>query len=131
MVRTRALATVGMVLAGTVLWTAGSVPAERPAASPAPATGPVFDQQLFWQTAKVYCDSCHTGPRASGKLNLAALDLSRLDVHGETWEKILRKMRNREMPPAGAARPASATYDTIIASIVAERDRVERLNPNP
>ena len=120
-----------MVLAGTVLWPAGSVPAERSASSAAPSTRSVFDQQFFWQTAKVYCDSCHTGPRASGKLNLAALDLSRLDVHGETWEKILRKMRNREMPPAGAARPASATYDTIIASIVAERDRVERLNPNP
>jgi hypothetical protein len=120
-----------MVLLGTVLWPAGSVPAERPAISTAPATRSVFDQQLFWQTAKVYCDSCHTGPRASAKLNLAALDLSRLDVHGETWEKILRKMRNREMPPAGAARPADATYDTIIASIIAERDRVERLNPNP
>jgi hypothetical protein len=120
-----------MVLAGTVLWPAGSVPAERPATDPAPASRSVFDQQLFWQTAKVYCDSCHTGPRASAKLNLAALDLSRLDVHGETWEKILRKMRNREMPPAGAARPADATYNTIIASIVAERDRVERLNPNP
>ena len=109
MVRTRALATVGMVLVGTVVWTAGAVPAERSASSPAPSTRSVFDQQFFWQTAKVYCDSCHTGPRASGKLNLAALDLSRLDVHGETWEKILRKMRNREMPPAGAARPASAT----------------------
>ena len=129
MVRTRALATVGMVLAGAVLWPAGSVPAERSAA--APATGSPFDQQFFWQTTKVYCDSCHTGPRASGKLNLAALDLAHLDANGETWEKILRKMRNREMPPAGVPRPAAATYDTIIASIVAERDRVERLNPNP
>src|SRR5690348_3449277 len=130
MVRTRALASVGMVLAAVALWPAGSAPAQGSAAT-APATRSVFDQQLFWQTTKVYCESCHTGPRASGKLNLAALDLSKLDAHGDVWEKVLRKMRNREMPPAGVPRPSAETYDAIIASIIAERDRVEQLNPNP
>jgi hypothetical protein len=130
MVRTRALASVGMVLAAVALWPAGSAPAQGTAAT-APGTRSVFDQQLFWQTTKVYCESCHTGPRASGKLNLAALDLSKLDAHGDVWEKVLRKMRNREMPPAGVPRPSAETYDAIIASIIAERDRVEQLNPNP
>ena len=121
MVQTRALATLGIVLAGTVFWPAGSVPAERSAPA-ANANQTTFDQQLFWRTAKVYCDSCHIGPRASAKLNLAALNLAHLDANGETWEKILRKLRNREMPPLGAPRPDAATYDRLIASIVSERD---------
>ena len=103
MIQTRALATLGMVLAGTVFWPAGSVPAERSPSVEANANHAAFDQQLFWRTTKVYCDSCHVGPKASAKLNLAALDLAHLDANGETWEKILRKLRNREMPPAGRA----------------------------
>src|SRR5215510_8499435 len=131
MVRTRALASTGMVLAGLVFWPAGSVPAEKSTATPTPATQAPFDQQLFWQTSKVYCASCHTDPKASAKLNLAALDLAHLDVSGESWEKILRKLRNREMPPVGLPRPDTATYKTLIATIEAERDRAEQLRPNP
>jgi hypothetical protein len=120
-----------MVLAGTVFWPPGSVPAAQSASAGATASQPVFDQQLFWRTAKVYCDSCHVGPKASAKLNLAALDLAHLDVSGDTWEKILRKLRNREMPPLGAPRPDAATYDRLVASIEAERDRVGQINPDP
>jgi len=131
MFRARGLATLGIVLAGTVFWPAGSVPTAQSASAAAGTSPTAFDQQLFWRTAKVYCDSCHTGPRASAKLNLPALDLTHLDVHGESWEKILRKLRNREMPPLGAPRPDDATYDRLIASIVTERDRVGQINPDP
>jgi hypothetical protein len=120
-----------MVLAGLVFWPAGSVPAEKSTAVPSPANQAPFDQQSFWQTAKVYCDSCHTGPKARAKLNLAALDLAHLDADGESWEKILRKLRNREMPPVGLPRPDEATYKTLIATIESERDRAEQVRPNP
>lgn len=99
---------------------------QTPAANNAP-----FDHQLFFQTEKIYCDSCHSGPRARGKLNLQSLDLAHLERSGETWEKILRKLRNREMPPVGLPRPSAAAYDSLIATIEAERDRVGQLKPNP
>ncbi len=131
MIQTRALATLGMVLAGTVFWPAGSVPAERSPSVEANTNHAAFDQQLFWRTTKVYCDSCHVGPKASAKLNLAALDLAHLDANGETWEKILRKLRNREMPPLGVPRPDAATYEKLVSSIEAERDRVGQIKPDP
>jgi hypothetical protein len=118
-------------VAGAVLLLASSAPAQKSATSAATAHQAVFDQQTFWQTTKVYCDSCHFGPKAKAKLNLEGLDLARLDVNGETWEKVLRKLRSREMPPVGMPRPNEATYASLISTIEAERDRLVEVRPNP
>jgi len=54
-----------------------------------------------------------------------------LNRSGETWEKVLRKLRGHEMPPAGMPRPDLATYDHLVSSIVDERDRLAVASPNP
>ena len=131
MFRARALGALGVVLAGAGLLSGAAVLAERPASAAAKANQKPFDQQSFWQTTKLYCDSCHFGPKARAKLNLAALDLAHLDVNGETWEKVLRKLRSREMPPAGSPRPDAATYEALVAAIESERNRVGEIRPNP
>ena len=104
MIRTRALGAIGIVLAGAVVLPAASLP-ENSSSAAAAAHRAAFDQQTFWQTTKVYCDTCHFGPKARAKLNLESLDLANLGNNGETWEKVLRKLRSREMPPVGMPRP--------------------------
>lgn len=131
MSRTRTIGAVGILLASAALVPGASLRAERPATAALSAHQAVFDQQTFWQTTKVYCDTCHFGPKARAKLNLETLDLAHLDVHGDTWEKILVKLRSRAMPPVGMPRPTPATYDALISSIESERDRVAQLRPNP
>jgi hypothetical protein len=136
MIRTRALASIAIsaiLVAGTVLLRATAAPTENSAASAATATahGGTFDQNSVWRTWKIYCDTCHFGPKARAGLNLEALDLANLDDQGVIWEKLLRKLRNREMPPAGMPRPDAATYEALIKSIEAERDRVAQVRPNP
>jgi hypothetical protein len=133
MIPTRALGAIGLVLTGAVLLPAATAPTEKSASASAAATAhqAAFDQQSFWQTTKVYCDSCHFGPKARAKLNLEALDFAHLDVNGETWEKILRKLRNREMPPVGMPRPQEVTYQALVSAIEGERDRLAQVKPNP
>jgi len=138
MIRTRALIATGMLLTGAVLLPATiilsaekSASAEKTASVAATAHSAVFDQQTFWQTTKVYCDTCHFGPKAKAKLNLESLDLANLGNNGETWEKILRKLRNREMPPVGMPRPQEVTYQGLVSAIESERDRVAEVRPNP
>jgi Protein of unknown function (DUF1592)/Protein of unknown function (DUF1588)/Protein of unknown function (DUF1587)/Protein of unknown function (DUF1585)/Protein of unknown function (DUF1595) len=136
MIRTRALASIAIsatLVAGTVLLRATAAPTENSAASAATATahGGGFDQNSVWRTWKIYCDTCHFGPKARAGLNLEALDLANLDDQGAIWEKLLRKLRNREMPPAGMPRPDAATYEALVKSIEAERDRVAQVRPNP
>ena len=81
-----------------------------------------------------YCVACH-----GGRDPTAALDLS---VSGtgaangatdrwETWEKVVRKLLGRQMPPAGLPRPDGVTYDSAIARITAALDRFAMEQPNP
>jgi len=131
MLRTRTLTSISMVLAGAVLLPRATVPAENSVSSAPPPHSVPFDQQTVWRTWKIYCDTCHFGPKARVGLNLESLDLANLDDKGAIWEKLLRKLRGREMPPAGMPRPDDATYEALIKSIEAERDRVAQSRPNP
>src|SRR5262252_9735897 len=131
MIRTRALGTVGIAILGSLLMGAATPPADKSASATFAANHPTFDAQLLWQTEKVYCDTCHFGPKARAKLNLEGLNLSNLEANGETWEKVLRKLRSREMPPAGMPRPTEATYQALVKAIDGERDRIAEERPNP
>jgi len=64
-------------------------------------------------------------------LNLEALDPANLEDNGAIWEKLLGKLRNREMPPAGMPRPEPAAYNALVKYIDSERDRLAETKPNP
>jgi hypothetical protein len=127
MIRTRALASIGVALAAAVIVPAATLPAE----TSAPAAHQAFDQHHVWETFKIYCMDCHIGPKAPAGLNLQALDFDNLDRNGAVWEKLMAKLRNREMPPPGMPRPDAATYQDVVSSIDAERDRLAQVRPNP
>src|SRR5262245_33427484 len=78
-----------------------------------------------------YCVSCHNARLASGELRLGMLDLSTPGTHAEVWEKVVRKLQTRTMPPAGARRPDEATYGALINSLTTTLDREAAANPNP
>jgi hypothetical protein len=130
MIRTPALGAIGIaIFIAAASLPRETVPAEHPAtAALSPSS---FDQHLVWQTWKIYCDTCHFGPKARAGVNLETLDLANLDRNGALWEKVLRKLRGREMPPPGAARPDGATYEALVKAIETERDRVAEIKPNP
>ena len=107
MIRARALATIGMVLAGAILLPAAALQAQDSAATAA----------AHRATLDLYCVGCHSGPTPFAKLNLETLDTANLEANGAIWEKLLRKLRNREMPPAGMPRPEPAAYDARWSSI--------------
>jgi hypothetical protein len=131
MIRARALTSAGMVLAGALVLPVATLPADISAPVPATAHSVPFDQQSVWRTWKIYCDTCHFGPKARADVNLEGLNLAKLDEQGTVWEKLLGKLRSREMPPPGMPRPDDATYEALIKSIEAERDRVAEIRPNP
>src|SRR5712691_9456834 len=122
MIRTRALASIGMFLAGAVLLPAAALQAQN---SPSTAAA------VHRATLEQYCMGCHGGPTPFAGLNLQPLDASDLEANGTVWEKVLRKLRNREMPPAGMPRPDAATYEVLVKYIETERDRLAEAKPNP
>jgi hypothetical protein len=78
-----------------------------------------------------YCVGCHNQRVKSGELVLETLDPARAADKAEVWEKVVRKLRARAMPPPGARRPDAATYHALTASLEAELDRAAAEHPNP
>src|SRR5262245_42647387 len=90
---------------GTASAAAGAQAAQPSAAS---AARPIINQ---------YCITCHSERLKTAGLALDRIDAEHVGAAADTWEKVVRKLRAREMPPAGAARPGRAAYDAMVATL--------------
>jgi hypothetical protein len=70
-----------------------------------------------------YCLSCHDKDHEKGGLVLDDVVGHDVSQHPEVWEKVVRKLRARQMPPIGKERPGNARYDAVVASLEASLDR--------
>ncbi len=59
-----------------------------------------------------YCVTCHNAKLKTAGLQLDTADVEHIGEHADLWEKVARKLRTGEMPPAGLPRPDKATYCT-------------------
>jgi len=131
MIRLRGLTPLGMLLAGAVFLSAVTLSAQNSPA-PTPAQGASSAAATAHRaTVDGFCIACHKGPTAFAGLHLDTFDISNFEANGATWEKLARKLRNREMPPAGVRRPDEATYRALVEYIETGRDRLAEAKPNP
>jgi hypothetical protein len=89
------------------------------------------EQSPHERVVSQYCTTCHNDRLQTAELDLDTLIDRPLDDHAETWEKVVRKLRVRQMPPAGRPRPDEATYDAAVASLETALDRVAEAHLNP
>ena len=54
-----------------------------------------------------------------------------MEENTEIWEKVVRKIRARQMPPLGSPRPDEATYEAAVSSLEAALDSAAAAEPNP
>jgi hypothetical protein len=78
-----------------------------------------------------YCMSCHDEDHKRGGLAFETVVTHDVTRHPEVWEKVVRKLRARHMPPMGKPRPDDATYQAVVASLERSLDRAAEANPNP
>ena len=78
-----------------------------------------------------YCVPCHNQVLNTGGIAFDLLDVNNTSENPEVWERAIRKLRTRTMPPVGVPRPEDATYDTVATWLAAEIDRVWLESPNP
>jgi Protein of unknown function (DUF1592)/Protein of unknown function (DUF1588)/Protein of unknown function (DUF1585)/Protein of unknown function (DUF1587)/Protein of unknown function (DUF1595) len=113
----------------TILLASGfllALEAQQPPAS-APPT-PVAAHDTF---VSRYCASCHNDRLKRGGLTLDVVAAQDIGQHPEVWEKVVRKIRARQMPPVGLPRPDQATYNAEIAMLETALDRAAAASPNP
>ena len=64
----------------------------------------------YHQTVNQYCVLCHNDATRTANLSLEKLDISNPGRAPQIWEKVLRKIKSRTMPPAGMPRPDETVY---------------------
>jgi hypothetical protein len=76
-----------------------------------------------------YCLTCHNQRVKSGGLALDAVLSADPSVHPDVWEKVVRKLKAGEMPPAGLPRPDQASLTALINGLTGEMDAAARRSP--
>src|SRR3954451_20184837 len=74
-------------------------------------------------TIRRYCFACHNSTVKSGGLALEKLSVETAPDPAAEWEKVVRKLRGRYMPPAGAPRPTEAAYQNLLTRLETGLDR--------
>ncbi len=78
-----------------------------------------------------YCGACHNNTAKMGGFTLQPLDPAHAGQQAEAWEKVVRKLRARFMPPIGLPRPDEAGYESLISSITGALDAAAAAHPDP
>ena len=81
--------------------------------------------------ADQYCVMCHNEKAKTAGIALDRLDFSNAGANAAVLEKVLRKVRTGEMPPAKMPRPSAEVSAAFTKSLEEALDRAGAANPNP
>ena len=81
------------------------------------------DTQLA--TIQQYCAGCHNDRAKTGGLSFEGITAESIGQRAEIFEKAVRKLRGRVMPPPGAKQPDQATIDSLVGWLESSLDHAE------
>ena len=121
------------LIAGLMLATIAGPGLAQPASSPAPEGGVQAGAEVRTVLQR-YCQGCHNERSAVGRqtgVTLDRLDPTQVAGDAEHWERVVRRLRNGSMPPAGRPRPDRETYGRVAAWLETRLDDAADAAPDP
>ena len=91
----------------------------RPSASQAPASP---DVQLA--TVKQYCQGCHNDKSKTGGVSFENITAASVAKDPDLFEKAVRKLRGRVMPPPGSKQPDGKAVDSLVSWLEDSLDKL-------
>src|ERR1700730_15572577 len=76
-----------------------------------------------WSTIQTFCFGCHNEFVKAGNLFLNQLSADSVPEHPEIFEKAVRKLRGRQMPPPGAPQPSQQEVDALVSWLESTLDK--------
>src|SRR5215468_736424 len=73
-------------------------------------------------TVTTYCTGCHNSRAKTGGLALDGMNFDAVAIDAQVWEKVVRKLHGRLMPPPGAKQPSQQEVDTLVGWLEARID---------
>jgi len=95
------------------------------------SVGSVAVSTSHHDTLTNYCITCHNDTLITAGLSLQNADVENVGKDGAIWEKVLRKLKARTMPPGGMPRPNEATYDAFATYLQSRLDQHSSEHPHP
>jgi len=85
----------------------------------------VAAQPDFQALIKTNCATCHNSalPKPAGGLALDKQNVQTAAEHPEIWEKVIRKLRGRLMPPPGSPQPDQKDIDSLVGYLETNLDK--------
>src|SRR5258707_7774047 len=78
---------------------------------------------------QTYCFGCHNKFVAAGNLFLDQLGAESVPEHPEIFEKVVRKLRGRQMPPPGTPQPSQQEIDALVGWLESTLDEASKAQP--
>ena len=78
-----------------------------------------------------YCVTCHNARLRTADLALDGADLADVGSHADMWERVLRKLHGRVMPPIGRPRPGEDEYEQLTSWLEGQLDGAWAAAPDP
>mgnify|MGYP002526616437 CR=1 FL=1 len=104
--------------------------AQRPSARPS-STIDSPRRAIIRQFVQQHCVDCHNSEEKQGGLALDTINLEDLNRHASAWEKVVRKLRARQMPPVGSPRPDESRYKAVLSVPESVLDSAAADHPRP
>ena len=140
MFRPSRVAPLGWIVVLAAAFSLSATPLHAEEAAPGPAQAPTVQAVAAGSASAAtdarafldrHCVACHNERLRTANLLLDAADVSRIGAGGDTWEKVVRKLRSGAMPPAGRRRPEPVALDSFVTWLETELDGYAADHPNP
>jgi hypothetical protein len=105
--------------------------AARAQAVPSSSPGGANEREAIGQFMDAHCVACHNRDDKTAGLALDAISSEDVSRNANAWEKVVRKVVARQMPPEGEVRPPGRKCDAFVALLTGALDRAAAEAPNP
>ena len=78
-----------------------------------------------------HCLDCHSKAIRKGELALDELLEADFEANADVWERVVRKLTARQMPPKESPRPTESDFDAAITFLASTLDAGAAKSPNP
>lgn len=89
------------------------------------------DSDRYQQLVNQYCVACHNEQFANAGVIIPEVSLNSIPHNAETWERVIRKLQTRAMPPLEMPRPSEEQYQGFVGFLESAIDSSSELEPNP
>src|SRR6266481_228818 len=82
-----------------------------------------------WSTIQLYCFGCHNQGVRAGNLVYDEHRAQAVPKHAQIFEKVVRKLRGRQLPPPGFLQPSQQEIDALVAWLENTLDESSKGHP--